>query len=210
MSRVVWDQESQRIYETGLDRVVLYTKSGLAVPWNGLIAVGEGSKNSDLAPVYFDGKLVRMDTPSGDFVGALKAFSSPMEFDECEGVIHHANGLLVTQQERSEFGLSYRTLIGSASDPDYGYKIHILYNVKADPASREHVSETDKPSVGTVAWQISTRAVDVPGMRQTSHFVFRSDNGSISITMLEDILYGTDTEPPRLPTIAELDALRIG
>ncbi len=52
MTRLVWDQLGDRVYETGLDRGVLYFTDGGGVPWNGLTSVEERSTR-DIDPGLF-------------------------------------------------------------------------------------------------------------------------------------------------------------
>ena len=54
MTALVWDQVGERLYETGVDRGVLYLPGGSAVPWNGLISINE-MVSREVKPYYIDG-----------------------------------------------------------------------------------------------------------------------------------------------------------
>lgn len=57
MSRLFWDAPGSRVFETGIDRVVLYLynpNSGLydyGIPWNGVIQINE-SDNGYSFPLF--------------------------------------------------------------------------------------------------------------------------------------------------------------
>ena len=56
MSKLVWDQTSERLYETGVDRGVVYPQVGAAYPkgaaWNGLIGVTLSPSGAEPTPLY--------------------------------------------------------------------------------------------------------------------------------------------------------------
>ena len=57
MSRIVWDQTGERLYETGVRNGVLYlmdTKGTypIGVPWNGLTGVTESPSGAEPTPLY--------------------------------------------------------------------------------------------------------------------------------------------------------------
>ncbi len=65
MPGIVWDKVGDRVYETGLEKGVLYLPDGSAVPWNGLTSIIEQfDKNS--SPVYYDGMKINDLVVLGD------------------------------------------------------------------------------------------------------------------------------------------------
>ena len=58
MTKILWDQVGERLFETGVDQGVLYIpnngvySNGYA--WNGLSAVTEKPSGADATPVYAD------------------------------------------------------------------------------------------------------------------------------------------------------------
>lgn len=80
-------------------------------------------------------------------------------------------------------------------------KIHIVYNCTAGPS--EGMYQYNEP--GLYQWLLTTRPINFPEGRFGSHLVI---DGTVSypenITDLEDILYGTDTTDPFLPTPEEV------
>src|SRR5689334_11158048 len=112
MSTLVWDGVGDRLYENGVTRGVLYKDDGVGVAWNGLISVEETSGDS-VSPIHFDGVKFNDLVTLGDFEAKLKAYTYPDEFLPYEGVLEEQAGFFISNQPKSRFGLSYRTLIGS-------------------------------------------------------------------------------------------------
>ena len=54
MAVLKWDEVGERIYQTGIDKGVLYLQDGKVVVWNGLIGIEE-SPNSELKSFFLDG-----------------------------------------------------------------------------------------------------------------------------------------------------------
>ena len=56
MSKLVWDQASERLYETGVDRGVVYPQVGATYPagaaWNGLISITLSPSGAEATPLY--------------------------------------------------------------------------------------------------------------------------------------------------------------
>ena len=59
MAKLVWDETGKRLYETGVQKGVLYPSqvSGTyskGVAWNGLTAVTESPSGAEASPMYAD------------------------------------------------------------------------------------------------------------------------------------------------------------
>lgn len=133
----------------------------------------------------------------------------PKEFEVCDGSKSLGRGLYFGQQRRRPFGLSYRTLIGNdLAGVTHGYKLHIVYNALATPSSKNYVSLNDSPEAITFNWSFTTKPVRVAGHRPVPHIILASNETSPSLlAAVEDILYGSQTSNPRIPTPAELITL---
>jgi hypothetical protein len=202
MTTLIWGELSNRVYETGVDRGVLYVDVNPGVPWDGLISVDKvASAGATIRDYYLDGDKILSLSKDTDCKLKLTAYSSPPEFDLCDGMAFLRNGLFATMQPRKPFGLSYRTLVGNGTDgDDFGYKIHLVYNAMAVPNDQTFKSASDKPSLTNFTWDLSTTPVVVPGATKTAHLVIDTTKAyDWAITALENILYGTDVEDPRLP-----------
>lgn len=206
MATLVWDQVGERVYQTGVDHGVLYLHDGTIAVWNGLISVEE-STTSELKSYHLDGVKYLENLTPGDFSGKLKAFTYPEEFDLVSGIADVAPGLSYYDQPAKSFNLSYRTRIGNDLEgPEYGYKIHILYNVIANPDTYSFgtVKGSDVEAV-EFSWSLSGTPPKFAGYRPTIHISIDSAETPLDVLqMLEDKLYGTEVSNPSLPTIQEI------
>jgi hypothetical protein len=209
MAVLAWDQVGDRVYQVGIDRGVLYLHDGTVVPWNGLLGVEESS-NSELKSYYLDGVKFLENLSPGDFQGKLKAFTYPDEFNSVNGIAEPAPGLLYYEQPPKSFNLSYRTRVGNdVEGENFGYKIHILYNILASPDSKsfETIQESSITPV-EFSWNLTGTPEKIDRLRPTVHISMDSTKTPPAIwQMLEDILYGTDSIDPSLPTIDEINKI---
>lgn len=210
MTQLVWNQIGDRRYETGVDRGVLYLPDDTGVAWNGLTAVDEDGSATTSTAYYFDGVKYLEKRKTGTYSGTLQALTYPDEFLPFDGYQTVHEGLLASDQPvRDYFGLSYRTLVGNDLEgQDYGYKLHLLYNLVATPETKTFNTVSSSIGITPFSWKISGVPIPVPGFRPTNHFVLDSSRmhpGFLEI--LEEILYGTDDTSPTMPTPEELIAI---
>ena len=206
MTALVWDEIGDRVYQAGVDHGVLYLHDGTAVAWNGLTGIEESS-NSERKSFYLDGvKFLENLTPS-DFEGKLKAFTYPDEFDSVSGITNVAPGLAYHEQPPKSFNLSYRTQVGNDVEGlDFGYKIHILYNVlaKPEPFGYATLQESGLQAM-EFAWSLSGTPAKAPGVRPTVHITIDSRTTPAEILqIIEAKLYGTENTGPSLPPLTEI------
>lgn len=214
MTMLTWDTMGKRLFETGTDRGVLYI-GGVGIPWNGLNSVAQSPSGGEAQPYYLDGVKYLNSSAPEEFNATIAAYSYPDEFMQCDGSQAIANGLTITAQDRKEFGFSYRTVVGNDLDGlDHGYKIHIIYNAKATPSQKAFKSLGASADPVAFQWNISSRAVPFTdaafGTRYGAHVVL--DSTKIypwAMTAVENVLYGTATTDPYLPTPSQLLALFI-
>jgi hypothetical protein len=206
MATLTWDEVGERIFQTGVDRGVLYLQDGTAVPWNGLTGI-EDSSNGELKSYYLDGvKFLETLTPR-DFVGKLKAYTYPEEFDSVTGVVSVVEGFDAYEQPPKSFSLSYRTKIGNDIDGvDHGYKIHILYNLLAEADSYAYSSIDSGVKPIEFSWNLTGTPPKIDRFRPTVHVTIDSTKTPPDVlTMVENKLYGTASgSSPSLPTFQEL------
>lgn len=215
MAKLTWDDTGKKIYETGVDRGVLYpittgTTYGAGVPWNGLTAVNESPSGAESNPQYAD-NIKYLDLISAEEFGfTIEAFTYPVEFEECDGSAQLAEGVTIGQQTRKMFGFSYRSLVGNDTQgTDYGYKIHLVYGCKASPSEKSRSTVNDSPEAITFSWEITTTPVNVNGHKPTSHLIVDTTVAEAGkVTTLEAKLYGDDSSgTPGLPTPDEVYAM---
>lgn len=207
MAKLVWDAIGDRFYETGVDRGVLYIPNtggvyASGVAWNGLVSVTESPTGAEATATYADNikylNLVSLE----EFGATLEAYTYPDEFGEFDGISTPEPGVLVGQQTRKTFGLSYRTRIGSDTEgDDAGYKIHLVYGCLAAPSEKAYNTVNDTPEAITFSWEITTTPAPVTGLRPTSLITIDSRLvDPADLTAFELIIYGDTAVVPSLPT----------
>jgi len=201
VARIVWGARGERFFELGIDRGVLFPSSGAGVAWSGLLSVNETPTGAEERPYYIDGVKYLNLRSAEEFAATIEALGAPVEFGPCEGNATIHTGLIATQQPRQPFGLAYRTLLGNDLDgPDYGYKLHLVYNALAAPATRNNATISDTVEPSKYTWAISTLPPPVTGFKRTAHFVVDSKTSDpAALAELEDLLYGTVSTNPSLP-----------
>lgn len=225
MPRLEWDKFKERLYETGVKDVVLYTSTesdqyGKGVAWNGVTAITESPSGAESTPLYAD-DIKYLNLTSVEELGlTIEAYTYPEEFAECDGTATLIAGAVLGQQTRKQFGLCYKTTLGNDDEGnDYGYKLHIVYGCKAAPSEKAYATINDSPEAITFSWEVSTTPVDpkIAGLKPTS--VITIDSSKFTTTAqknalknLEDILYGVNADSEasitdkvaRLPLPAEI------
>lgn len=211
MTRLRWDQVGERLYETGVDRGVLYLPNSSGeydngVAWNGLVTVTESPSGAEANPQYADNIKYLNLVSAEQFGGTVEAYTYPEEFAECDGTASPQSGISVGQQSRKSFGLCYRTQVGNDLEgTDHGYKLHLVYGALAAPSEKAYGTINDSPEAITFSWEISTTPVEVPNLKPTASLVIDSTKvDADALSDLEDALYGTDGGDPRLPLPAEV------
>ena len=213
MSKIVWDQTGDRLYETGVNHGVLYIPtSGVyskGVAWNGLTAVTESPSGAEATALYADDIKYLNLMSAEEFACTIEAYTYPDEFAECDGSASLVAGVNIGQQPRKTFGLCYRTTIGNDTDSNaHGYKLHMVYGCLAAPSEKAYATINDSPEAITFSWEVSTTPVNVTGHKPTALLTIDSTKADpTKLADLEKILYGdTDTEP-RLPLPDEIASL---
>lgn len=189
ISRLTWDQEDA--YEIGVDRGVFYPPVGPGESWSGLISVKEAPTGQE-STFWIDGAKSNRKNTRGEFSGSLSSFSYPSSFYD----------YILIPRRVKPFGLSYRVLTEGT------YKLHLVYNVIFAPSAREYQQD----AAVLYSWDFTALPVEVQGgwdtTFRTAHLVVSGDIAySSAISDLEDVLYGTDSTDPYLPTPSEVLAI---
>lgn len=175
MSKLVWDQPGEKLFETGVKDVVLYlagnndhpalTNSDYAagVAWNGVTSIQESPSGADANDIYADNAKYLSIRAAETFGATIEAYMSPEEFDECDGLASPVSGVVLGQQSRSTFGLCYRTEVGSDTDTSTGkeYKLHFVYGLTASPSSRQYQTINESPEAMSLSWELASTPIDV-------------------------------------------------
>ena len=171
MPKLKWDQQSERLYETGVEQCVLYLLNnstyggaeGSFAAWNGVTEISESPEGAEPTKLYANNG-VYLTLMSAETLGlSLSAYMYPDEFAECDGSKEAAPGMYIGQQARTMFGLSYKTLVGNDTNGTDGghYKLHLIYGCLASPSEKTFASINEDPEVEPMSWEISTTPVEV-------------------------------------------------
>lgn len=211
MPKLVWDKTGERYYETGVDHGVLYPQIAngtypTGVPWNGLTAVTESPSGAEASPQYADNIKYLNLISAEEFGCTIEAFTYPDEWAACDGSAEVAEGVVIGQQRRTQFGLCYRTILGNdVENNDYGYKLHLVYNALAAPSEKAYATVNDSPEAITFSWEVTTTPIPVAGFKPTAAITIDSTKADATkLSALLDILYGTNGVDPNTGTVARL------
>lgn len=213
MPKLVWDDTGKHLFETGVEKGVLYPQVEGAYPkgvvWNGLSSVTESPSGAESNPTYADNIKYLNLVSAEEFGATVEAYTYPDEFAKCDGSAEISPGILIGQQERQKFGLCYRTVLGNDTEGNaYGYKLHIIYNATASPSEKQYQTINDSPEAITFSWELSTTPTNVEGHKPTASLVIDSTKvDETKLKKLEDKLYGTESAEASLPTPNEIIAL---
>lgn len=216
MTTLTWDQTGQRVYETGVDRGVLYQPDETGeyvdgVAWSGLTGVTESPSGAESNKQYAD-NIVYLNLISVEmFSCTIEAFYYPPEFEQNDGSASPTSGVSVGQQPRKTFGFSWRTLKGNDTEGNqHGYKIHLVWGALAAPSEKAYATVNDSPEAITFSWEVSTTPVAVGTVLGVDYAPTASmtiDSTKVDpakLAILEGYLYGSVSEDPMLPSPADV------
>jgi hypothetical protein len=199
MTAIVWDRLEDRRFETGIERGVIYPVGGSAQAWNGLVSVVE-SPGRDAKVYYQDGvkTLVRLIAPG--YKAKITAFTYPEVLDELQGNQRIASGVNLHDQREGKFHLAYRTKIGTALEGvDYGYKLHLIYDLVVNPSDVTHETISDQPAAASFEWDVEG-AQRIWNTQLVNHISIDSRLADPAVLgSIETQLYGTDSSEPGMP-----------
>ena len=214
MAKLVWDESGKRIYETGVQKGVLYVQNEggtypKGVAWNGLTAVTESPSGAEATPLYAD-DIKYLELRSAEEFGAtIEAYTYPEEFEACDGSASLAKGVSIGQQDRKAFGLCYRTVVGNDVQGNaHGYKLHLIYGAVASPSEKAYATVNDSPEAVTFSWEITTTPVEIEGFKPTASITIDSTKvNPTKLAELEKKLYGDTSTEAQLPLPSEVKTI---
>ena len=213
MTRVLWDQVGERLYETGVDCGVLYLPTDgvydTGFAWNGLTTVTESPSGAEATALYADNIKYLNLVSVEEFGATIEAYTYPDQFAECDGSATPFPGVAIGQQPRRQFGLAYRTRLGNDTEGnEHGYKLHLVYGATAAPSEKAYATINDSPEAVTFSWELWTVPVAYADGKPTASITIDSTKvDADALAALEDLLYGTIGTDPSLPLPAAVLAL---
>lgn len=216
---ITWDLPGERVFETGLDRGVLYPKplatarNDEPMAWNGLVSVTKTNSGEAPSPIYLDGRRIAYTSPAPEYEYTLTAYTYPDGFEDYDGSSYQW-GLIFDEQPHHMFDLSYRTLVGNdVQGLEHGYFINLLYNAQTKPGGSSYSSVEDTLDPNLFSWDLVTLPIQVVSGQKPRGSLVRIDSRHHSKEVMdgvEDILYGKDGSTPKIPTPLELRTLISG
>lgn len=210
MSKLVWDQIGEKLYETGVEQVALFPMVDGAyatgVAWNGITALNVTPSGAEPTALWAnDAKYLTMMSAE-EVGGTIEAYTYPTEWRKCMGFSEIVKGAYVGQQSRSTFGIVAKSLVGNDTELNkYGYKLHLLWGCLASPAEEAHSTVNESPEAATFSWEFNTTPVKMAGFDPTSYICIESVNvDETKLKALEAKIYGSDDAEPTLPTPDEV------
>lgn len=181
MARLQFDQPGKKEYSVGVKNGVLFTAyNGVAeehtrksfynegVAWNGLTAITETPGGAEANDNYADDIKYISLRGAETFNQTIEAFMAPDEWATCDGFRSgddSLKGILqIGQQERSMFGTAHIVTKGNdIHKNDYGFEIHLAYNMTASPSEKAHNTINENPELTTNSWECTADPVAVDG-----------------------------------------------
>ena len=216
MFKLEWDKAGERLFETGVDRVVLYPIRDTisdptnpydeGVAWNGVTGISQSASGGEPIPLYADNGKYLSIMSAEEVNLSIEAYTYPEAFEECDGSREIIAGAIIGQQPRKTFG---RTLIGNdQKQQDFGYKVHLVYGCLASPSDRSYATVNDSPEAISFSWSITTTPVEVNGFKPTAIIIVDSTKtDAAKMSALNSLLYGTagtNSVAAKLPLPAEV------
>ena len=206
MGKLVWDQTSEHLYETGNDHAVVYPYNSQSkaydsgVAWNGITGITESPSGADETALYADNIKYLSLRAAEEFGMTVTAYTYPDEFAVLDGSAFAEDlpGVRIYQQARKAFGMSYRSIIGNDTESnDYGYKLHLVYGLTASPSDRGYGTVNDSPEAIEFSWEMTGVPVAITGYKNSclitiDSTAFSTPEKKAKLQALEDVLYGTD------------------
>jgi len=222
MSKLIWDNIGERIYETGVQNGVFYPRDNdgnypKGVVWNGLTTVTESPSGAEANPIYADNIKYLNLMSAEEFGATIEAITFPEEFALCDGSAELGKGVYIGQQTRKSFGFVYKTIVGDdVLGNELGYKLHIVYNATASPSDKAYATINESPDAVAFSWEITTIPIPIPGHKPSATVIIDSTKTEpAKLKEIEDILFGADAGPggtpaakvARLPLPVEIAAI---
>lgn len=194
-----WNQATDKRYESGVDRVVLFPRetdgsypAGYA--WEGVISIDEKPGGAEPTELWANNVMYAVLRSAQTFEGTIEAYTAPIQFMACDGYAEADTdlGVWLAQQDRQPFGLAYRTWVGSdAAGQQASYKIHVVYGCSVQPSEQTRSTINDSPEAASLSWDFKSTPAPVTGFNPTSKIVLDSASLSVAgLAAVEAALYG--------------------
>lgn len=192
-------------YETGVKNCVLYPVQSdgytKGVAWSGITKITEKPSGAEKTKLWADDAKYLTLLSAEEFGGTIEAYMYPDEWMLCDGSAELSTGIVIGQQTRQPFGLSYVTSIGDEVNAvGTNYKIHLVYGCIASPSERDFETINDSPAATQMSWEFDSTPVAVTGAKPVSVLTIDSRKvDAAKLASFKDIIYGKGSTAARLP-----------
>ena len=219
MAKLVWDQPGEKLWETGVDRTVLFPMNNGSyddgVAWSGITAINESPSGAEPSKIYADNIVYGVVMSPEEDALTIEAFTYPDEFCQCIGEAELGAGVTVKQQNHAHFGLAYRSLIGNdEAGSKHGYKLHLFYDCVAGSSEDSNSTINDSPEQKTFSWSVTTIPIPVTNSNgeviadPASSIVIDSTKvPAAKLQAIEELLYGSVSASASLPSPAQIKTI---
>lgn len=219
MAKLVWDQPGEKLWETGVDRTVLFPMNNGSyddgVAWSGITAINESPSGAEPSKIYADNIVYGVVMSPEEDALTIEAFTYPDEFCQCIGEAELGAGVTVKQQNHAHFGLAYRSLIGNdEAGSKHGYKLHLFYDCVAGSSEDSNSTINDSPEQKTFSWSVTTIPIPVTNSKgeviadPASSIVIDSTKvPAAKLQAIEELLYGSVSASASLPSPAQIKTI---
>jgi len=211
MAKLVWDQVGEKLWETGVDRTVLFPMNASGsyekgVAWSGITAINESPSGAEPTKIYADNIVYGVLMSPEEDALTIEAFTYPDEYAECIGEAELGEGVTIKQQTHKHFGLAYRSMIGNDTEgTNHGYKIHIFYDCVSGASEDSNSTINDSPEQKTFSWSVTTLPVSVNNFQPTASVVIDSTKiTKAKLDQIEELLYGAASKESSLPSPSKI------
>lgn len=214
MAKLKFDAVGEKTYEHGDKNMALYvTPTGeetaeafsdykAGVVWNGITALTITASGAEETALWAD-DIKYGSLRSAEETGlTIESYTRPVAFEACDGTEQILDGVLIGQQPRRSFGCAFITTVGNDQYGDgYAEKLHLLYNLTANPSERAYTTINDSPEAMTMSWECTSTPIEIvynnTTYKPTAHIEIDTTKltGGMTNTKylaLKDALFGTD------------------
>lgn len=198
MAKIDWSNPLSRVYQQGIDRVVVYHGDYPGEPWHGVSSLGE-SYNTPDSSIYQDGLLIQKVHRLPVFSASVESYSEPDILKRCMGMFDNRLGLTITGQKIKPFHFTFRTKIGDQLSGLNHYRVHLVYQATCSDPGTKFETIDEKSNVVSKNYSITSVPIEIPGSAPSSHLYI--DSRSIhpdALLLIEDQLYGTEGSDPSM------------
>lgn len=184
MAKLVWDNKTEGLYDSGVSKGVFFGSDGVGHAWAGLISVAEKPQANEPTAIYNSlGEKYDIHGNKAEKKHGLSCYTYPDVMESYLGFeILDDYGYRVDERNPKKFSMAYRVELGNGL-----YEIHVLLNQIASLG--ELTRQTQSASVGLSTVTMTLEGVPDPKFN-TSHVILDS---RLPITKsAEKLLFGSD------------------